>query len=497
MVFASFNMSAVATKAAVGTPAKKGSSSRDASPAKAAGSPAAAKPGKARASTPTKESKAAAAAAAAPAKGVGSAAGKKAPPKAPAPGTFIAATKFDGAKPGMAFKNGPHGLGYYLDASGSVSPSQRTADTTSSSNREQLDPAEVFSTLPLSMQVAFEARDIMALDAALAAMPPAEAEECMRKCVASGLWDPNGGGGGGGGASEQEPSPTGESDGPRSNASSPSAKDEDRSAAASSEGVASSELFERGPYRAGGGGPKSDLSKGAKGAAAEGDGKPSPAAAKKAPAAAKPMGKGSAAKGSSSSNAAESSTLSERVEALTAQLRQEQQARGAMQAELEKAHTATQRLLEKLDAAERFKSDEAKAVSASRKAEQRLQAENEVLRKRLAAAGLPTEVDGLGAAESSGAGGSSSEGAMRASSAFDAAKQSPDQIPTLGFPPASLDPDEVLATLPESMQRAFDALDVQALHAALAALPPAEASEYMRRCVASGLWDPNGGGGEA
>ena len=96
-------MSAVAAKAAVGTPAKKGSSSRDASPAKAAGSPAAAKPGKARASTPTKESKAAAAAAPAPAKGVGGAAGKKAPPKAPAPGTFIAATKFDGAKPGMAF----------------------------------------------------------------------------------------------------------------------------------------------------------------------------------------------------------------------------------------------------------------------------------------------------------------------------------------------------------------------------------------------------------
>ena len=31
----------------------------------------------------------------------------------------------------------------------------------------------------------------------------------------------------------------------------------------------------------------------------------------------------------------------------------------------------------------------------------------------------------------------------------------------------------------------------------VAALPPAEASEYMRRCVASGLWDPNGGGAEA
>ena len=47
------------------------------------------------------------------------------------------------------------------------------------------------------------------------------------------------------------------------------------------------------------------------------------------------------------------------------------------------------------------------------------------------------------------------------------------------------------------MQDAFDALDVAALHAALAALPPAEASEYMRRCVASGLWDPNGAGGGA
>ena len=83
------------------------------------------------------------------------------------------------------------------------------------------------------------------------------------------------------------------------------------------------------------------------------------------------------------------------------------------------------------------------------------------------------------------------------SAPFDADKVSPDHIEALGFPPASLDPDEVLASLPVAMQAAFDALDVQALHAALAALPPAEASEYMRRCVASGLWDPNGAGGEA
>ena len=82
--------------------------------------------------------------------------------------------------------------------------------------------------------------------------------------------------------------------------------------------------------------------------------------------------------------------------------------------------------------------------------------------------------------------------AAAAAAPFDAAKAPAEDVPEIGFPPASLDPDEVLHSLPASMQSAFDALDVQALHAALAALPPAEASEYMRRCVASGLWDPNG-----
>ena len=37
------------------------------------------------------------------------------------------------------------------------------------------------------------------------------------------------------------------------------------------------------------------------------------------------------------------------------------------------------------------------------------------------------------------------------------------EVATLGFPPASLDPDEVLQSLPQAMQDAFDALDVAAL----------------------------------
>ena len=46
---------------------------------------------------------------------------------APAPGEFIPSEKFDGAKPGMVFQNGPHGCGYYLDGTSSASVSQRTA----------------------------------------------------------------------------------------------------------------------------------------------------------------------------------------------------------------------------------------------------------------------------------------------------------------------------------------------------------------------------------
>ena len=158
-------------------------------------------PGKAGASTPGK-------AGGTPAKkplGAGASAAsknaKKRPPQPPKPGEFIACKKFDGPRTGMIFTNGPHGLGYYKDAlggySGNNGSSERgsaggTAPTSAASSERELDAAEVFATLPLSMQVAFEARDINALDAALSALPPDEAEVHMQRCIASGLWDPNG-----------------------------------------------------------------------------------------------------------------------------------------------------------------------------------------------------------------------------------------------------------------------------------------------------------------
>lgn len=59
-----------------------------------------------------------------------------------------------------------------------------------------LDPAEVFETLPKSMQEAFGERDVEALKAALTAMKPEDAEYHMKRCIDSGLWDANGGAGG-------------------------------------------------------------------------------------------------------------------------------------------------------------------------------------------------------------------------------------------------------------------------------------------------------------
>jgi cell division cycle protein 37 len=54
-----------------------------------------------------------------------------------------------------------------------------------------LDPLEVIETLPLSMQQAFESRDVEQLKAALLAMDPDEAQYHMKRCVDSGLWCDN------------------------------------------------------------------------------------------------------------------------------------------------------------------------------------------------------------------------------------------------------------------------------------------------------------------
>lgn len=52
-----------------------------------------------------------------------------------------------------------------------------------------LDPVEVFESLPVSMQEAFESRDTEKLQQAIAAMKPDEAELHLKRCVDAGLWN--------------------------------------------------------------------------------------------------------------------------------------------------------------------------------------------------------------------------------------------------------------------------------------------------------------------
>jgi len=57
--------------------------------------------------------------------------------------------------------------------------------------------------------------------------------------------------------------------------------------------------------------------------------------------------------------------------------------------------------------------------------------------------------------------------------------------------PGGLDPMDVFKTLPGDMQMAFQAKDMQALNAAVEALPAKEAKYHLKRCEDSGLWCPN------
>lgn len=56
-----------------------------------------------------------------------------------------------------------------------------------------LDPLEVFETLPLSMQEAFESREVERLKEALLQMDPKDAEYHMQRCIDAGLWNEGGG----------------------------------------------------------------------------------------------------------------------------------------------------------------------------------------------------------------------------------------------------------------------------------------------------------------
>ena len=52
-----------------------------------------------------------------------------------------------------------------------------------------LDPIEVFESLPVQLQEAFESREMDQLKAAIAAMTPKDAAYHMRRCEDSGLWN--------------------------------------------------------------------------------------------------------------------------------------------------------------------------------------------------------------------------------------------------------------------------------------------------------------------
>jgi cell division cycle protein 37 len=64
------------------------------------------------------------------------------------------------------------------------------------------------------------------------------------------------------------------------------------------------------------------------------------------------------------------------------------------------------------------------------------------------------------------------------------------EAPPLG--PGGLDPYEVLESLPQAMQDAFESQDIGRLQSVLNDMPNEEASMWMKKCVDSGLWNPGG-----
>uniref|UniRef100_A0A1B0CC95 Hsp90 co-chaperone Cdc37 n=2 Tax=Lutzomyia longipalpis TaxID=7200 RepID=A0A1B0CC95_LUTLO len=56
--------------------------------------------------------------------------------------------------------------------------------------------------------------------------------------------------------------------------------------------------------------------------------------------------------------------------------------------------------------------------------------------------------------------------------------------------PGGLDPEEVINSLPEELQKCFESRDVKMLQETIAKMDPEEAKYHMKRCVDSGLWVP-------
>lgn len=56
--------------------------------------------------------------------------------------------------------------------------------------------------------------------------------------------------------------------------------------------------------------------------------------------------------------------------------------------------------------------------------------------------------------------------------------------------PGGLDPEEVFASLPESLQKCFESRDIPLLQKTISEMDEEEARYHMKRCVDSGLWVP-------
>ncbi|XP_030592920.1 hsp90 co-chaperone Cdc37-like isoform X2 [Archocentrus centrarchus] len=62
--------------------------------------------------------------------------------------------------------------------------------------------------------------------------------------------------------------------------------------------------------------------------------------------------------------------------------------------------------------------------------------------------------------------------------------------------PGGLDPVEVYESLPEELQRSFDEKNIEMLQRAMNKLDPEEGKYHLKRCIDSGLWVPDSGGGD-
>ena len=388
---------------------------------------------------------------------------------------FEASRKFAGHRPGFVFTTDKQGTGYYRDKH-----SPPAAPPSSNQYEDVLDPDEVFDSLPSAMQVAFDARDLPALEAVLAAMAPQEKAYHMTRCVRSGLWNPT--------ApcdeDKEEPGATDLQTGgatPKANGSSPKAGEssatcgaaaagdpptdepsEDASppAAATPAAVPSTpQLFERG----------STLSKvaSARGRA--------PTVGSASVAATSVAASSVAAASVAAASAAAATTTALKVGGVvppTPPQRSKRPSDTAKRVSTKESAQGLEAMGEQLEAMGATLRAEQQARMAAEARAEALAAELEAMRKRL------SEVESRGRLASEAVGSGMQQMATEPEGGSVVADSKT----------AVIDADEVLMSLPEDMRAAFAKLDEEALNAALARLPPAEAEQHMGRCIAAGLW---------